>query len=349
MNSNLLNKPPHIALFLFFVSFILFLFTICPSIYWRDAAEFQVVAYQLGIAHPAGSPFYALIAKIFTFLPFGNIAFKVNLVSAFFGALLIALTFLLTIECLERLLPSPPKGLLFLSGAVAASFYAVSQSLWENATVAEVYTLQNCFVVLIALFLLKGLRQPYNKSFLYLTAFLFGLSTGAHIIMILYIPALLLFLWLFYRKALSLSQMGIMVALVILGASIYLYLPLRSSVDPYYDWGNPENAKNFITHVTDRKDAKRHFSFSPEGFTQKLKKYGQYYCEDFHYLGIILGLIGAGVCLQNNPRLLLGLGAFFFSQWFFFIRYWPWASAFIPTFLLFTVGIAAGILSIVRK
>ncbi|MFH0812447.1 MAG: tetratricopeptide repeat protein, partial [Pseudomonadota bacterium] len=47
--------------------------------------------------------------------------------------------------------------------------------------------------------------------------------------------------------------------------------------------------------------------------------------------------------------LLLGLGAFFFSQWFFFIRYWPWASAFIPTFLLFTVGIAAGILSIVRK
>ena len=97
------NKRTAIAVLLFFATLILYLSSICPNMYWRDAAEFQAVAFQLGIAHPAGSPLYALVAKVFTFLPFGSIAFKVNLVSAFFGALLIVATFLLIIECLQLL------------------------------------------------------------------------------------------------------------------------------------------------------------------------------------------------------------------------------------------------------
>jgi len=343
-----LKQQPAIVSFLFFASFGLYLATICPNIYWRDAPEFQTVAFQLGIAHPAGSPFYALSAKLFTFLPFGSIAFKVNLVSAFFGALLILLTFLLTTECLTLIFSGKNKNLSFLSGAIAVSFYAVSQSLWHNSIVAEVYTLQNCFIVLIALFLIHGLRTT-KQNFLYLAAFLFGLSSGAHIIMILYIPALALFLCLFYRKDLSISQIGIIVMFVILGASVYLYLPVRSSVNPYYDWGNPENVGNFITHVTDRKDVKSHFSFSPHKFIPQLKKYGQYYVDDFNFLGIVLGLTGMGIFFRRKPKLFFGLGAIFFSQWFFFIRYWPWSSAFIPTFLFFTAGIAVGLVYVIEK
>ncbi len=158
-----------------------------------------------------------------------------------------------------------------MSGALAASLYAVSNSLWQNSVVAEVYTLQNCFIVLIALLLVRGIKQTEKKSCLYLAGFLFGLSTGAHIIMILYIPALLLFLWLFYRNSIRLSHLGIIIMFVILGASIYLYLPVRSSVNPYYDWGNPENVKNFIVHVTDQKDAKDHFTV----FTRKLYAHSQ--------------------------------------------------------------------------
>src|SRR4030042_7150041 len=94
-----------LSIICFFIPFILYLFTVCPTVYWRDAGEFQVVAYQLGIAHPAGSPFYVLITKIFTFLPFGSIAFKVNLASAFFGAALLRLIFLLINECLKLIFP----------------------------------------------------------------------------------------------------------------------------------------------------------------------------------------------------------------------------------------------------
>jgi len=333
---------------LFFLPFILFIFTSCPNLYWRDAGEFQVVAFQLGIAHPAGSPLYALLAKAFTFLPFGSIAFKVNLFSAFFGAFLLAITFLLITECLETVFSPQNKDVSLLSGTIAVSFLAVSHSLWYYSIQAEVYTLQNCFIVLIALFLVRGLRNG-EKNSLYVAAFFFGLSTGAHIIMILYIPALFFFLWLFYRKFFSPSQLGLVVLFVILGASIYLYLPVRSSVNPYYDWGNPENIKNFMVHVTDRKDSSLHFSFSYEKFYQNLKKYGSFFFEEFSLLIILLGLFGFSVFFRKNRFLMLGLALFFFSQWFFFIRFWSSSTPYVPTFVFFTVAIAFGMYIILQK
>ena len=40
---------------------------------------------------------------------------------------------------------------------------------------------------------------------------------------------------------------------------------------------------------------------------------------------------------------------FFFSQWWFFIRYWLSSTAFIPTFLFFTLGVGIGILVITKQ
>ena len=341
-------QQPIILVVLFLLFFILSLLTICPNLYWRDAGEFQVVAYQLGIAHPAGSPLYALVAKVFTFLPFGSIAFKVNVVSAFFGVFLLFITFLLITECLEIAFSPQSKNVSLLSGTIAVSFFAVSNSLWYNAIQAEVYTLQNCFIVLVALFLVRGLLTG-EKASLYAAAFLFGLSTGVHIIMILYIPAFLFLLWLFYRKSFSPSKLGIIVMFIILGASIYLYLPVRSSINPYYDWGNPENIKNFMVHVTDRKDSSVHFSFSTEKFYQNLKKYGFSFFEEFSVLIVFLGLFGLTIFFRKNRPLMLGLALFFFSQWFFFIRFWSSSTPYIPTFIFFTIAIAFGVYAILQN
>ncbi|MCX8012019.1 MAG: DUF2723 domain-containing protein, partial [Desulfobacterota bacterium] len=333
---------------LFFLPFILYLFTLCPNIYWRDASEFQGVAYLLGIAHPAGSPLYALAAKIFTFIPLGNIGFRVNLFSAFFGALLIPLNFLLLQELLKILFPSNSINLSLISGTLAVSFYAVTNSLWDISKQAEVYTLQNCFIVLIALFLLRGLQEKKDGYF-YLASFFLGLSFGAHIIMLLYVPAFFVFLLIFSRQSLSLPRIGIIIAFLILGASIYLYLPVRSSVNPYWDWGNPENLPNFIIHITDKKDAKYHTYFVWSKFIQGIKSYGRYYWEDFGLLGLILGLIGLPLFFQKNYKIFLSLGFFFFSQWFFFIRYWKSSSAFIATFLFFTLSLGIGIFFILNN
>ncbi len=82
-----------LGLILFLFSFSFFLWYLCPSLYWRDPGEFVAIAFTLSVGHPTGSPTYSLIAKLFTFLPWGSLFQKINLVSAVFGALTIYLVY----------------------------------------------------------------------------------------------------------------------------------------------------------------------------------------------------------------------------------------------------------------
>ncbi len=84
------------AVFLFLLVFGIYIWTLYPTVpAYRDSGELISVPYILGICHPPGYPLYTILGKIFTFAPFGNIAFRVNLMSALFGALTIAIIFLI--------------------------------------------------------------------------------------------------------------------------------------------------------------------------------------------------------------------------------------------------------------
>lgn len=72
---------------IFFASLGLYIRTLAPGVLPGDSAEFQVLAYQLGIAHCPGYPIYLLLAKLFTLLPIWEVAYGVNLFSAFMAAL----------------------------------------------------------------------------------------------------------------------------------------------------------------------------------------------------------------------------------------------------------------------
>lgn len=78
-----------VGLFLFLSSFFVYLTHLAPSIVTGDSADATIASYVLGIPHPPGFPVYTWFGHIFTFIPLGDIAYRVNLMSAFFGALTI--------------------------------------------------------------------------------------------------------------------------------------------------------------------------------------------------------------------------------------------------------------------
>src|SRR5215510_2179 len=129
---------------LFALAWVVYIWGISPTISWRDSPEFVTVAHTLGISHPAGSPTYALLAKPMTFFPVGSIALRVNLFSALFGALTVSLLFSLLYDVLNDV-PPPVRFGASMSGALSL---LVSESFWRFAEVAEVYTLQDFFIVL---------------------------------------------------------------------------------------------------------------------------------------------------------------------------------------------------------
>ena len=91
-----------ISAYLFIVSFLAYLKTICPTVYMGDSGEIIVGVLNLGIVHPPGYPLFCLLSKPFTWLPWGSMAFRVNLSSAFFASSSAVFIYLFLFHALKR-------------------------------------------------------------------------------------------------------------------------------------------------------------------------------------------------------------------------------------------------------
>ena len=121
---NLSDSRPHPGLLaaVFGVALLVYVFTLCPTVYWEDAGELITVSYTLGIAHPPGHPLYSILGHLFTLLPWRTIAARVNLMSAIFGALAAALVYPTVLYLIRRDNAKPL--VIHCAGVVAALFAA---------------------------------------------------------------------------------------------------------------------------------------------------------------------------------------------------------------------------------
>ncbi|MEW6679626.1 MAG: DUF2723 domain-containing protein [bacterium] len=258
-----------------FVSFGVYLHTLTPTIGFHDSGELITVAWTLGIAHPPGYPLYTLLGKVFiTLIPFGNIAFRMNMQSALFASLCVMMTYFITLRLTSLIIPS----------IVASLILAFSLTFWEQAVIAEKYTLNAFFASLIIFILLKweeGSRLKASGSkLLYLFSFILGLSFTHHFQTIYLVPASVFFIltvsWenrikaqkqkrgtfilkikshvlnlisLPYRMGLSPFIILKMSLLFLLPLFLWTYLPLRASQNPILNWGDPKTLDNFIIHI----------------------------------------------------------------------------------------------------
>jgi len=147
----------------------LYIRTLAPSLLWGDSAEFQTLSYTLGMTHPSGYMTQIMLGKLFTYIPVGNIAYRVNLMSAFFGALAVAQVYLIV-----RMLSGLP-----IAGISTAMMLALSELFWRRALVAESYAIAASMVATIWLLFLCW-RRTQNWAYLFAAGLAGGLSTGIH-------------------------------------------------------------------------------------------------------------------------------------------------------------------------
>jgi tetratricopeptide (TPR) repeat protein len=326
---------------LFVLAWIMYIWGIAPTISWRDSPEFVTVAHTLGISHPAGSPTYALLAKPMTFFPVGSIALRVNLFSALFGALTVSLLFSLLYDVFNNI-PQPLRFGASMSGALSL---LVSESFWRFAEVAEVYTLQDFFIVLLITLLLKArnCRQSTQVGFYWLFAFMYGLSAGVHATMAFFVPAFLTFIGLTKPRMFGIKGLAFLAFFFLLGFAVYLYLPIRSLGEPVFDWGDPQTLRQFLAHITDRKDSAVHFAFSWWKLPYQARIYVANLSNEFSTLGLIMGLLGCIALSIREKSLGLLFGLVFLGNVVFFIQSWTAAFGFLPSFVIFSMWIGYGV------
>src|SRR5688500_1595242 len=167
----------------------LYVRTLAPSLLWGDSAEFQTLSYTLGMTHPSGYMTQIMFGKLFTYIPVGNIAYRVNLMSAFFGALAVAETYLIV-----RLLGG------WRSAALSASvLLTLTEGFWWRALLAESYAPAAGMLATIWLLVLLW-RNTGNWTFLFLAGLAGGLSLGIHSTVIMTALSVFVFMALSARR-----------------------------------------------------------------------------------------------------------------------------------------------------
>src|ERR1041385_4330148 len=185
------SKPQVSAAFVFVLALLLYSWTLAPTVTLVDSGELILAAHSLGVAHPPGFPLYLMLAHLFSIVPVGSVAVRVNFASAFFAALACAMLTLVVAEIIEiinrashlaeserRLKKAARKGkkvpsysvptaaannsnwLLTLLSAIAAGLLlAFSRTLWSYATIAEVYSLNTALILTIFFLMLRWRRR----------------------------------------------------------------------------------------------------------------------------------------------------------------------------------------------
>lgn len=219
------------ALVVWVAAFVAYALAATPAAYLLDSAELASAGFGLGVAHPPGEETSLLLAKLFTLLPLGSVAFKVALSQAAAGALAAVLVFFLVLELTERLAfvtQATREGTRVVVAAASALAFAYAPGVVNVSNRAEVYAVQTA-LSLAALWC--AVRADGDARRLLLAALLIGLGIGNHSLVagltglgavVAAVPVLL-------RAEKRARWVAASVAVFAAGMLLHAYLPLRTA------------------------------------------------------------------------------------------------------------------------
>jgi 4-amino-4-deoxy-L-arabinose transferase-like glycosyltransferase len=208
------------------VSLAVYVRTLLPGTgYSGDTAKWQFLGAVGGIAHATGYPLYIAVDQAWvSIVPFGSVAWRVNLLSALLAATAVGVLFLLL-----RILDVRRS-----VAAATALVFAFSATFWSQAVVAEVYALHALFLVTVTACLARW-RAGAANSWLLAGLGLYALSFGHHLTTAVALPGVVWIVWSDRRRAWRLGTAAFVVAAVALSACQYLYLLRLSDVGGYQE------------------------------------------------------------------------------------------------------------------
>jgi hypothetical protein len=216
------------------VALAIYLRTMLQTTAFWDTAEAQTVPYTLSIFHPTGFPTYTLVGWLWSHIPVGEVAWRMNLLSG----VCVALAAGLVVLTVGQLVEERHRWAVAGSAAIGGLAFAFASEPWRNALRADVHALHVLIVALLVWLLVcwrSAVREasPRSGRWLMAAALVFGLGLGNHPLTGLTafgIAAWLLLvdrhIWRRWRLVLACA------GLLALGLSVYAYIPIRAIIDP---------------------------------------------------------------------------------------------------------------------
>lgn len=217
--------------------------TLLPGVDFWDTGELQTVGPLLGTAHPTGFPTYVILAWLANAIlaPFGEPAFRMNLLSAIY----IALAAAVAVDLVRALTRS------LALGVVAGIGIALTDVVWALGTRAEAHALHLLLVAILVRLLVAWEFAPPGRSRdrrLAAAAVVYGLAMGNHSLILLLAVPIGLYVLAVEPGILRRPRFVVACTLLVLGtaALVFLQLPLRAG--PFRAplvYGRPETWEGF--------------------------------------------------------------------------------------------------------
>lgn len=264
--------------FIFLLAFGFSLLGLNPTFYLDDSPETITACITMGVSHPPGYPLHSLMGHLLTLPPVGDFPFRANLFSVILAAVACVLLFFVLRDSLKV---SAPLSFIFsLIWITGATVYPASLSAKTG-----IYLLTVVFLLAVLWALLDGclglavflFGLSLANHWMSMVVFLPGLLLSAclqwrgktpktnspldppffkvgNVESSLMPPIekgggggdLSSSRVLKDPEGWERSRLLILPAILVLGLSLYLYLPLRAHLNPALNWGNPSTWNNFV-------------------------------------------------------------------------------------------------------
>ncbi len=202
----------------------LYVVSCAPGILWQDSSLFVYRTWHNDIQGNIGlalsHPLYFMITIVAKYIPLGELAYRVNLVSALFGAIAVANLFLFLRLWIGRARPA----------VIGAITLAVSWNFWQHSAMAEVYTLYMAQMLGELIVLLLYIRTK-RMRYLYLLGLFNGLAIANHMWAVFGFVCYAVFLVILrVRKEIGTKNLVFVIIFWVIGALPYEYLIVKQLI-----------------------------------------------------------------------------------------------------------------------
>ena len=317
---------------------VLYVRTLHPGVGpYLDSIQYQITTLVMGVSHPPGYPFYTWLGALFVHgLPFGNPAYRLNLLSA--------VTSVATVVLIQRVTYRLTHSVA--SATLGALSLALAVRFWYQATYAELYPLYNTLIAgtWLALLIYMETRRPGA----YLAAVvLYALAFGVNVPAIVLLP---MWLWAvlstdtraFFRP----KRLGLTLGIVAIVGLQYLWIPARAFAQPPAKFCNfcPSDWRGVVDFWLGKRWWGISFGLPARYWLQRWADSGYQLMLQFWPIGVMVGGIGAYALLQKSIRVAMTCFLGLAGAWFFVSTYAvvDWSDFMTPVYLFFAPLIGVG-------
>ncbi len=220
------------------LALVVFALTACRTVPGGDSGELISVAANLGVAHPPGYPLWTMLAHLSTYVPIGNIAWRINMFSALFAVASGYMIYLIASRWVrDRWL-----------AVTAAALFIFSPLAWRYAVVAEVFTMNNFFIATLLYMTMRFDETPTPK-WAYAWIGTLGLACSHHhTIIFLAIPLFIMLLRRHSKVLLNPKVFFTCLGIYAVCLLPYLFLPWAAKKKLVISWGQADTWDGFWTH-----------------------------------------------------------------------------------------------------